>query len=275
MSRIENRLIILPYSREKRILRIYLPDSYDDEYERDYPVVYMQDGQNVFLDKTAAYGRAWRAGEAADRIYEKTGAEVIIAAFDSSMTSRMDEYSPWRFNVSKYCDIDLSEHGGNGEQYADYFINTIKKMVEMEYRVDTRPESVAICGSSMGAMISAFIAAKYRYQFGYVGIFSLACWYAEQQFFDYIRMKTFESRQHYYIYVGTKESSYEDIDMSKIYLEDSKKYIDILMDNGINPEQIKYVEGNGAKHCEAAWDTEFEKFLLQFASSTLKEKITI
>ena len=38
---------------------IYLPDSYDKEKDKRYPVMYMFDGHNVFFDEDATFGKSW------------------------------------------------------------------------------------------------------------------------------------------------------------------------------------------------------------------------
>ena len=50
-----------------REITVYLPAGYDEREDRRYPVLYMQDGQNLF-DATRAYvpGQHWRLQEAAD-----------------------------------------------------------------------------------------------------------------------------------------------------------------------------------------------------------------
>ena len=39
---------------EKRYLTVYVPDK-----EGTFPVLYMMDGQNVFFDEDATYGKSW------------------------------------------------------------------------------------------------------------------------------------------------------------------------------------------------------------------------
>ena len=51
---------------EERNLYIYLPDSYDWDRERYYPVLYMFDGHNVFFDSDATYGKCWGMKEYMD-----------------------------------------------------------------------------------------------------------------------------------------------------------------------------------------------------------------
>ena len=37
---------------------LYLPESYEYESDRRYPVLYMFDGHNVFFDEDATYGKS-------------------------------------------------------------------------------------------------------------------------------------------------------------------------------------------------------------------------
>ena len=43
----------------KRRVYVYLPDSYQKEPDKHYPVLYMFDGHNVFFDTDATYGKSW------------------------------------------------------------------------------------------------------------------------------------------------------------------------------------------------------------------------
>ena len=38
---------------------IYLPDSYEKDPEKRYPVMYMFDGHNVFFDEEATFAKSW------------------------------------------------------------------------------------------------------------------------------------------------------------------------------------------------------------------------
>ena len=53
--------------RNDRDITIYLPAGYDDRADTRYPVLYMQDGQNLFEPERAFIpGQHWRLAEAAD-----------------------------------------------------------------------------------------------------------------------------------------------------------------------------------------------------------------
>lgn len=61
----------MPQLARERAIRLYLPRDYHTTLRR-YPVIYMQDGQNVFDDATASYGRSWRVGETLDALHEQS-----------------------------------------------------------------------------------------------------------------------------------------------------------------------------------------------------------
>ena len=42
-----------------RRVYLYLPDSYEKEKGKRYPVMYMFDGHNVFFDEDATFGKSW------------------------------------------------------------------------------------------------------------------------------------------------------------------------------------------------------------------------
>src|SRR6187549_3675373 len=67
-----------------RQITVYLPPGYDEHSERRYPVLYAQDGQNLFDPQRAFIpGQSWRLHEAADAaIGERTAAAMIIVGVD-------------------------------------------------------------------------------------------------------------------------------------------------------------------------------------------------
>src|SRR5262249_62306095 len=72
---------------------IYLPRSYHTSEQR-YPVLYFNDGQNVFDAATSFAGVEWQADETLE---SATGAGVIreaIAVAVANSQDRIDEYTP-------------------------------------------------------------------------------------------------------------------------------------------------------------------------------------
>ena len=74
---------------------IYLPESYDEEPDRRYPVMYMFDGHNVFFDEDATFGKSWGMND----YMERTGKQLIIVGVECNHQGncRLSEYSPVTF----------------------------------------------------------------------------------------------------------------------------------------------------------------------------------
>ena len=66
--------------RKKRRVYVYLPEEAKKDPKARFPVLYMLDGQNVFLDSEASFGRSWRMYE----FLNWSGAPVIVVAVESN-----------------------------------------------------------------------------------------------------------------------------------------------------------------------------------------------
>ncbi len=82
--------------RNQRDVLVYLPRHYRRTRDR-YPVLYLQDGQNVFDAATAFGGVEWGVDETAQRlIRDKLLAPLIIVAVANTGEQRVHEYAPTR-----------------------------------------------------------------------------------------------------------------------------------------------------------------------------------
>src|SRR5437764_5722955 len=78
-----------------RRITLYVPPGYDEHADRRYPVLYMQDGQNLFDDARAFAGVSWRLDRAADDgIGARTAQPMLIAGADHMHAGRVHEYTP-------------------------------------------------------------------------------------------------------------------------------------------------------------------------------------
>ena len=100
---------------EQRRVYVYLPTMYEADPERRYPVLYMFDGQNVFFDADATYGKSWGVADYLDY----TDTPLIVAAVECNAganNERLVEYSPYRFDDKQF--IGGSSMGGLMSLYA-------------------------------------------------------------------------------------------------------------------------------------------------------------
>ena len=138
--------------QEKRRLYIYLPRGYDSQPSRRYPVLYMFDGQNVFFDDNATYGKSWGVG----RYLNYTKTPLIVVALECNThpdNGRLSEYSPFYYNPG-------GEWGGpyeaRAEETMQWYIHNLKPYIDKRFRTLTDREHTFIGGSSMGGLMSLY-----------------------------------------------------------------------------------------------------------------------
>lgn len=243
----------IPTEQKERTLRILLPDDYETS-SKSYPVLYMHDGQNLFEDHTSYSGHSWRIKETLDLLGIK---DLIIVGIDNS-DLRLFEYAPWPCEESVK-EMTKIEVGGLGDIYATWVKETVKTFIDQQFRTLTDQQNTMIAGSSMGAYISVYMASKYPLVYGVIGSFSLASWFNETSFLNYINENEIDQKQRFFISIGRQESSDSSRSgFNQIYLNNSKNLKTCLENKGIR--DILYIETND-KHHELAWRKLFKDFI--------------
>ena len=120
-----------------RSLFVWLPPSYVAHPELRYPVIYMQDGQNVFDPATSTMGVDWGIDETMTRLIAQGKVREAIVVGVTSV-NRDNEYDYSRLGVP----------------YADFLIHTVKPLIDSRYRTLTDRDSTYLMGSSSGALIA-------------------------------------------------------------------------------------------------------------------------
>ena len=151
---------LIPQLNRKRLISIYLPAGYSSS-QKKYPVMYLQDGQNIFDEFTALNGE-WAVDECLDSLIKKGTPPCIVVGIDNG-PKRMTEYNPFEYE----------QFGkGEGDQYVDFLVTTLKPFIDRHYRTMPSQGNTTIAGSSMGGLIAYYAALKYPQIFGNAGIFS-------------------------------------------------------------------------------------------------------
>ena len=130
---------------EQRRVYVYLPTMYEADPDRRYPVLYMFDGQNVFFDEDATYGKSWGMADYLDY----TDTPLIVAAVECNAgpnNERLVEYSPYRFDDPQYGHFD-----GKGAATMSWFIHRFKPFIDRNFRTLPDRGHTFIGGSSMAA----------------------------------------------------------------------------------------------------------------------------
>lgn len=235
--RIIDTAFYIPQLNRHRRIWIYLPESYASSKKR-YPVLYMQDGQNVFDEATSGYGE-WGIDEAVDTLGPRYG-ECMVVAIDHGGDTRMNEYSPF----------DMAKYGkGEGDRYADFLAKTLKPFIDKHYRTKKASKYNFIAGSSMGGLISFYSIFKYPSIFGAAGVFSPSFWIAPPfRQLDAARVRKLKGK--IYFYAGGAEGESMVPDMMQVYGQ-LRGYGKVKMKTVIRAE---------GRHNEGAWRKEFPAF---------------
>jgi enterochelin esterase-like enzyme len=139
----------------ERDLIVWLPPGYDTVPKQRYPVLYAHDGQNLFDPATAFAGVAWQLGEAAAALIRAEKIAPVIVVGIANTMARQEEYSPKR-----------------GRQYAAFLINEVKPFIDKTYRTLPGRKSTAVLGSSLGGLISFYLAWWHPEVFSMAGCLS-------------------------------------------------------------------------------------------------------
>lgn len=227
----------IPQLNRKRKISVYLPPNYTTSKE-SYPVLYIQDGQNVF-DVSTSYSGEWEVDETLNKLFNETGFGLIVVAIDHGGDKRLNEYSAW----------DNEKYGkGEGKLYLDFIVNTLKPEIDKAFRTKSNSEHTAVIGSSLGGLFAHYAAISRPDIFGKAGVFSPSFWYAKGCFELTEKAIGLDNSKLYFL-VGEKEGS----DMVK----PMKKMVALMKGKGLTEDNIfEKVAPNGA-HNESFWKLEF------------------
>ena len=264
MSKIESFEMEIPQLNRTRKVWVYLPDGYEKKGEKRYPVIYMHDGQNLFYDELTAYGAAWHVDKALDEIYAQTGNACIVVGVECEPERRLSEYSPWEINPlalkeKRQIAKDKCNRGGEGAQYSDFLVNTLKPLIDATYKTDASREGTAVAGSSMGGLISCYLGLKYQHVFETMGLFSTYTEFNQAAFDSFVRKTPQTETQHALVYCGGKEWNRPRGDARMV--RNSTRLYKTLSKRNVSCELVLNSE---LPHYETAWEIYFRKFARDF-----------
>lgn len=236
-----------------RDIFIYLPPGYDEE-EEYYPVLYMQDGQNIFSTQgDAPYGK-WDVDITADQLIDEGKMEKIIIVGVSNSEWRDYEYTP---TVD-----DDEESGGYAGLYLRFMTENLLPAIQANFRVRTDSPNVAICGSSLGGLLSLYAAVKASNVFGTLVAMSPSIWWDNGVILDILENWQPENPAMRiwldmgYCESGTCENPTDsDVpDDANENINDSRRVHEILLEKGFQDnENLFYFEDPWGRHQEETW----------------------
>ena len=225
----------------KRDLVVYLPPDYDLHPERAYPVLYMQDGQNLFDPRTSFIpGRTWQMREHADEAIQAGEVEpLIVVGIYNAGDRRLAEYTHER---------DWQLGGGEADAYGRLITEDLMPWIAGHYRVRSEREQTGIGGSSLGGLVSLYLGLRHAQHFGRLAVLSPSVWWNHKSILGYLneRAPQIWERPRLWLDVGDQEG--------RRTLEDAEHLNRRLKANGWKPGQTLHFERvHSGTHDETSW----------------------
>ena len=221
-----------PQRGTERDLDVFLPPSYRRGKSR-YPVIYMQDGQNL-ADPHRAFAGTWEL-ERAIRTLAERDIEAIVVGIPNMGGARINEYTPF---------VDAKAGGGDGDAYLAFVERTIKPLIDRRFRTRPEREATGIFGSSLGGLISLYAFFRAPETFGFAGTMSPSLWFAGRAMVSYVE-RDGNPPGRLYVDVGTEEGAGT--------IRDARELVAILHAKGFGDDRLRFVIDEGGRHEEGHW----------------------
>jgi enterochelin esterase-like enzyme len=199
----------------------------------------MHDGQNLFEPETAFQkGDHWRLGETAGALIAAGEIEpLIIVGIYNTGEHRKQEYTPTR---------DARLGGGGAAEYGRMIIEELKPLIDRTYRTRPDAEATGIGGSSLGGLVSLYLAFTHPQVFRRVAALSPSVWWNWRAILKTVRQSRSKPPLRIWLDMGTAEG--------KKGLDDARLLKAALVGLGFGiGADLHYAEYEGATHSESAW----------------------
>ena len=230
--------------RRERKAYIYLPVGYGAGCR--YPVMYMFDGQNLFSDDDATFGKSWGLADYLD--YTET--PLIIAAVECNTEGygRLSEYSPVDFTTPSGENIK-----GKGKKYMDWLVKEFKPYIDENFATLPDRENTAIGGSSLGGLMTLFAMSKYGKYFSKGAALSPSIWVDSVSALPIIESAKFRKDTIIYMDYGSVEFEGEPL-QKQLFADACSLFIEkgVHLTSRIVP---------GGVHSEASWEKQIPFFM--------------
>jgi len=222
---------------QARLIRVLLPRNYDNEPARHYPVLYAQDGQNLYAPG-GTYG-SWDLDQVVPNLIARGEmAEFIIVGIDNT-SDRALEYTP------EYAKGIAGDRRGHA--YLEIVRDELMPIINQRYRTLTGPEYTSHLGSSLGGILGFEAAYEFRGTFGAVIAMSPAFWVGQEEFLARARRSP-DSHARVWIDSGTEGIGGNDGYWNTFQIRDAMMEVGNALGG-----PLQHALGLNQSHNEAAW----------------------
>src|ERR1700688_1280737 len=164
----------------RRDVLVYLPPGYRRFSRTRYPVLYLQDGQNVFDAATSFAGTEWSVDETAQRLIRENLIEpLLIVAIANTGEDRIHEYAPTPGVIDENAKRKKRSKGW-ARRYGGFLIEQRKPYIDKQYRTKPEAEFTGLGGSSLGGLLTLSLGLWFPNFFTRLIAMSPSVWWDDQ-----------------------------------------------------------------------------------------------
>ncbi len=253
-----------------RTVDIWLPEGYSKK--KEYNVLYMHDGQNLFDATTSWNNQEWKVDEwASDLMKTDSIKDVIVVGIHNIPKLRFLDYYPEKafdyldqknkdslLEDSKKQGLDITFDDFKGDEYLKFITEELKPFIDNSYATLPDRQHTFIGGASMGGLISMYAMCEYPLIFGGAACISTH-WPGmtpteeknaiSQSIFDYMKANLPTHRFYFDYGTETLDAFYPKylVDLDTIFLNKGYTYTSYMN-----------LEFEGADHSESSWNRRFD-----------------
>lgn len=254
----------------ERNIHVVLPPRYAQEPRKCYPVLYLNDGQDL---------HALRVRPTLQRLYDANALQHLIVVAVPTNHDRLNEYGTAHM-------LDFKGRGARAHAYTRFITEEVLPEIQGLYRTKVGPQHTACLGASLGGLSAFDIAWNYPHLFGICGVFSGSFWWRADS--KDVQTRTLSRITHemvrdsarthspangrFWFQAGTEDEK-EDRDHNGVIdaIQDTTELMDELALKGYRPgTDMVYVEVKGGQHHPNTWAEVLGEFL-QFAFGHSRE----
>lgn len=248
-----------PEMNETIKVDVWTPKGYT--INKDYSVMYMHDGQNLFDASSTWNGQAWEIDSTASELIQHGIIRpTIVVGIYSTDTTRLGDLMPekplqYLQNDTVKNFIDMMCRGNyRADEYLAFIVNTLKPVIDENFSTDTSLMATSIMGSSMGGLISIYAMCEYPQVFGSAGCLSTHWTGAlggNEDFPGAMRRYLIENLPQdtiHRLYMDNGDCPYD-----SVYIPYYKEMVALADSLGYNRDRLESGIYRGHAHNEASW----------------------
>jgi enterochelin esterase-like enzyme len=218
-----------------RTVFLHLPPGYDPDRPEPYPLLLLQDGQNLAAWREDALGGSWRADETIDRLVDDGFIPpIVLAGIDHAGEDRVLEFTPTPGRLVG---------AGQAASYGRWIVDDLLPALSDELHVRTDFEGVTLGGSSLGGLVTLWIASTWPGRFGRILLMSPSVWWDGRVILRQLREQPLDRATRVWLDAGLKEG--------RVVVRDARALRDLLRSQG--QRSLRYVEDPDGDHSEESW----------------------